>query len=184
MPPTALNPDHWIKSYKSYLFNYAITRVNDTYEAEELVAETLCAALTSHHNFKAISSERTWLTGILKFKIIDLYRKKNTSKARMEVVFSKLQRKASQDRETVELEDTSNCIERSLQSKEILHLVYEHLSTLPAHKAEIFKDRTIKGLSTEKICLEYDITPARLWSLIHRVRKSTLLYLKERGYVL
>jgi RNA polymerase sigma-70 factor (ECF subfamily) len=40
---------------------------------EDLIQETFVAALRGRETFKARSSERTWLTGILKHKIKDTY---------------------------------------------------------------------------------------------------------------
>jgi DNA-directed RNA polymerase specialized sigma24 family protein len=43
--------------------------------AEDLVQETLLAAVRSREKFGGRSSERSWLVGILKNKIVDYYRK-------------------------------------------------------------------------------------------------------------
>jgi RNA polymerase sigma-70 factor (ECF subfamily) len=54
------------ENYADYLFNYAITRVNDEPLAEDLVQDTFVAAIISIKNFKSKSKESTWLTAILK----------------------------------------------------------------------------------------------------------------------
>ncbi|MBI1733413.1 MAG: hypothetical protein HYR49_11695 [Gammaproteobacteria bacterium] len=46
-------------------------RVRDANLAEDLVQETLLWGLRSLDRFRGESSERTWLTGILKHKILD-----------------------------------------------------------------------------------------------------------------
>jgi len=70
------DPAKWVDLYGNYLFRYAFFRVNNKSTAEDIVQETFLSALKAIDNFKFKSTEKTWLTGILKFKIIDYYRKK------------------------------------------------------------------------------------------------------------
>ena len=70
-----LDPRKWVAAHADYLYGYAITRVNDEEQARDLVQETFLAALQRVAQFEGRSSERTWLTSILKNKIVDVYRK-------------------------------------------------------------------------------------------------------------
>ena len=78
IPPAVqqLDPKNWVKAYADYLYLYTISRVNDEEQARDLVQETFLAGLQSMRNFSGKSSERTWLTAILKNKIFDVYRKR------------------------------------------------------------------------------------------------------------
>ena len=80
-----LSPNNWVDDYADYLFNYAVTRVNDSNVAKDLVQETFFAGLKSAKNFQGKSTERTWLVSILKRKVIDHYRKINSKKGQAEV---------------------------------------------------------------------------------------------------
>ena len=73
-----LNPHQWVDQHADYLFSLAIVRVNDEELAKDLVQETFLAALGRVKYFEGKSSERTWLTAILKNKIVDVYRKKSS----------------------------------------------------------------------------------------------------------
>src|SRR5258708_39575098 len=73
-----LNPHQWVEAHVDYLYAYAITRINDEEQARDLVQETFLAALEKVNTFEGKSSERTWLTAILRYKIIDVYRKKSS----------------------------------------------------------------------------------------------------------
>jgi RNA polymerase sigma factor (sigma-70 family) len=75
-----LDPQLWVERYGDYLYNFTITRVNDSEKAADLVQETFLAGLKAKENFQGKSSERTWLISILKRKIIDTYRKQYSSK--------------------------------------------------------------------------------------------------------
>ena len=80
-----LDPEQWVDRYSDYLYNYTIVRVNNHLVAQDIISETFLAGLKSKDNFKGEASERTWLTAILKRKIIDHYRKKNSKKGKAEV---------------------------------------------------------------------------------------------------
>ena len=80
-----LNPRQWVAAHADYLYAYAITRINDEEQAKDLVQETFLAALEKVNNFEGKSSERTWLTAILRNKIIDVYRKKSSGLRSTEV---------------------------------------------------------------------------------------------------
>jgi RNA polymerase sigma-70 factor (ECF subfamily) len=66
-------PDNWLDEQGDVLYRYALKRFRDKSLAEEMVQETLLAALQSSGSFADPSSERTWLVGILKHKIVDHY---------------------------------------------------------------------------------------------------------------
>jgi RNA polymerase sigma-70 factor (ECF subfamily) len=55
-------------------------RLCDTELTEDLVQDTLLAAMKSFESFAGGSSERTWLTGILKHKIAEHHRKGRRSR--------------------------------------------------------------------------------------------------------
>jgi len=74
---TPLNPESWVDQHGDYLYSFARFRVRDQAAAEDLVQETFIAALQNHKNYKGQASERTWLTAILKNKIIDYLRKQS-----------------------------------------------------------------------------------------------------------
>lgn len=57
-----------------YLYKYAIHKINDKELAKDLVQDTFLTALEAEMRFEQRSSERTWLTAILKYKIFRVYR--------------------------------------------------------------------------------------------------------------
>ena len=66
-----------IERERSYLLRYALLQLRNPAQAEDAVQETLLAALEGRDRFSGRSSLRTWLTGILKHKIIDAIRRKS-----------------------------------------------------------------------------------------------------------
>lgn len=57
------------------LYRFALSRVKDHHVAEELVQECRSVAWQCFDTFDARSSLATWLIGIMKFKVIDYFRR-------------------------------------------------------------------------------------------------------------
>ena len=62
-----------------YLFRYALQHCKNDELAKDLVQETFLAVARAHQTFKGDSTVRTWLTSILRHKLIDHIRRKSTS---------------------------------------------------------------------------------------------------------
>jgi len=71
-PP--VDPTAWLRDHGDALFAYAIGRVRDRAVAEDLVQDTLLTALVGRDAFRGDSSERTWLVGILRHKLLRHWR--------------------------------------------------------------------------------------------------------------
>ena len=75
MASNRTNPTEWVDLYGDALYRYAMARLHDESLAEDLVQETLLAGMKVRDRFAGNSSEKTWLIGILKHKIVDHFRK-------------------------------------------------------------------------------------------------------------
>ena len=69
-----LDPASWVDRHGDYLYQFALARVGHPDSAEDIVQQALVAALSARHSFRGHSSERTWLTAILKRKVTDWLR--------------------------------------------------------------------------------------------------------------
>jgi len=74
----------WLEEHGDALYQFAIRRVRRADVAEDIVQETLLAALSAQARFSNQSAERTWLIGILKHKVIDSLRRSFREQARTE----------------------------------------------------------------------------------------------------
>ena len=61
-----------INVHRSYLLRVAMLQLRNNEVAEDVVQDTLVAALQGSSGFSGRSSVKTWLTGILKHKIVDV----------------------------------------------------------------------------------------------------------------
>jgi len=175
-----LEPHRWVERYGDYLFNYAIVRVNEREIAEDLVQETFLAGLKSREGFRGESSERTWLTSILKRKIVDTYRKKNISKessfGEFEPTFLDGDFHKSEDpmkgRWLTGKGPNSNSLlpEGDLERAELMKYIRLCIGNLKPQLAAVFIMRMIDEEDSDTICKELGITPSNLWVILHRAR--------------
>ncbi len=167
-----LNPDKWVSQHADYLYNYTISRINDHDLAKDLVQETFFAGLKAMENFQGLASERTWLIAILKRKIIDYYRKINSTKGKAEVrmnFYEDGEREGEWIEERVPT-DWNNETDKNLESEELNIVLEKCIDNLPEKYAIVFRMKTIQEFDTEEICKELDITSSNLWVMIHRAR--------------
>lgn len=179
-----LNPDLWVKHYADYLLNYTLTKVNDIELAKDLVQDTFIAALHSAKNFKGESTEKTWLISILKRKIIDYYRSKNSKKGQSEVRINSLY--ADQDEGDWLEEQVSNLnalgADEQLENIELGLAINLCIHQLPPNHADVFKMKTIQGMDTEDICNELQIKASNLWVMLHRARTALMNCLNQTWF--
>lgn len=167
-----LNPDKWVNLHADYLFNYTISRVNNHDLSKDLVQETFFAGLKAKDNFQGKASERTWLIAILKRKIIDHYRKMNSTKGKAEV---KMNFYSDGEREGEWIEERvpsnwGNETDKNIENEELSNTLEKCINNLPEKYAIVFRMKTIQQFETEEICKELEITSSNLWVIIHRAR--------------
>lgn len=164
-----LDPTIWLEQHGDYLYRYALLRLRDSAAAEDLVQETLLAALKSSPRFAGASSERTWLVGILKHKISDWFRRQQETtldNINDDEFFDKDGFWKSEKRPIAWNADP----ELMLQSKDFQRILTHCLNELPESLARVFILREVNGLTTDEICELLDITPGNLWVMLHRAR--------------
>ena len=159
-----------VEGERAYLLRYASLQLRDRGAAEDVVQETLLAALAGEASFAGRSNLRTWLTGILKHKIIDVIRKGGRetsidSDEAWEAVFD------ANDHWSAfppAWEDP----DRSLEQKQFFAALELCLEGLPAKTARVFMMREHMGLETDEICKELAITSTHCWVLLYRARMA------------
>jgi len=173
----APNPETWVDEHGDYLYSYALLRLRHRELAEEIVQETFLAALKACRNFAGQSSERTWLVGILKHKIVDHFRRASREQPVADfdgASDDELFRKSGEwvDHWTVEgaPKEWKDDPSQLLEQKEFWEIFKRCLAKLPPRLAEAFTLREIDGLRSEEICEILAISPNNLWVMLHRAR--------------
>ncbi len=175
-----LQPHFWVENYADYLYSFAIVRLSDPDLSADLVQETYLSALKAKEQFKGDSSEKTWLTSILKRKIIDVYRKRSASKEIYlndyksgiidEAQFSYDGPFEGHWKEAKGPGSYSLLPEGELEKKELREILERCISRLPENLASVFIMKMIDEASSEEICKELDITTSNVWVIMHRAR--------------
>ena len=165
--------DDLVDEHYDYLFRYAFRYFRAADRAEELVQETYLAAVESIERFEGRSSPRTWLTGILRHKIMDRVRKANTAR-RFEAEGEHLAKLF--DAQEHWRDDTGpiswGSPERALGQRQFLSAVESCLSKLTEQSRQIFMLRELEGLPREEICQQLSITANNVGVILHRARLS------------
>ncbi|MDB9928349.1 sigma-70 family RNA polymerase sigma factor [Flavobacteriaceae bacterium] len=182
--PHTLDPAKWIDNYSDYLFRYTIIRINDHEISKDLVQETFFSGLKSAKNFEGKATERTWLISILKRKIIDHYRKKNSKKGQAEVrmnFYNDGENEGDWIEERVPQSWDSE-VEKKIENKELQHQIDLCVDKLPKKYAMVFRMKTIQEVDTEVICKELGISSSNLWVIIHRARMQLRKCLEDNWF--
>jgi len=167
-----------VEQFRGYLMRYALLQLRDQTAAEDVVQETLLAAIQSGDRFSGRSSVKTWLTGILKHKIVDQVRRHSREQP--------LIQGAEDDRSEAEIVDAlfkadghwhANPTnwgdpDNALENKQFWDVFEMCAKLMPAKTARAFMMREVMELSTEEICKELDITATNCWVMLHRARLS------------
>lgn len=185
-PSKISDPATWVESHGDYLFRYALMRLRNKEQAENIVQETFLAALTARQSFSGRSSERTWLIGILKHKIIDQYRKTFREKP-ISQIQTEEEQTIDQFYDAVENpkgypKDWMPDPEKVLHSKEFWDTLKGCLGHLPARTAHAFTMREMDDMDTGDICKELEISPTNLWVMLHRARLQLRACLEQNWF--
>ncbi len=171
---TTDNPENWLNDYGDLLYRYALLRVRSEATAEDLVQETLLAGIQSFDKFTGQSTVRTWLTGILKHKIIDHFRKNRHEMVSLNASESGEDLLAYQFNEQGHWKFDLNewpAPDRYLNDQQFQKVFHDCLSRLPARMLDLFMLRTIEEVSTEDCCKLLGFsTTNQLWVTLSRTR--------------
>ncbi|HWB91306.1 MAG TPA: sigma-70 family RNA polymerase sigma factor [Puia sp.] len=192
--PTAtavVDPGRWVATHADYLYSYAMGRLDDEAICQDLVQETFLAALERLGEFRGQSSERTWLTAILKYKVIDVYRRRNSS-----WVFSGGERGGNGAADDAEPDffDAGNghwkeawaprpmSIDQQdeITQKELGHILQDCLRRLPALWLTIFSMKHLDDMKAEAICRELKVTASNYWVILHRAKVNLRACIERR----
>lgn len=176
----ATDPIEWFERYGDYLFAFARRRVREQSAAEDIVQETFLAAIQARPTYTGRSAEKTWLTGILKHKIYDYFRKnsRQTELSREEADFSgydylfergdEWNRHWNNRYAPAEWTETSPV--RRVEAVEFQTVLYGCLTGLPERIANAFVMRAIDEMNAAEICDVLMISPKNYWTMMYRAR--------------
>ncbi len=165
------------------MYRYAWLRTRDPELAEEMVQECLVAAFGARERFAGQSSERTWLIGILKHKIIDHFRKNSREVAYDDVevarepegIFSQRGKWINEPRRWDRTPDDA------LEDAQLWEAMERCLAGLSPRLSQIFTLREMEGIKGPELCKVLNISATNLGVMIYRAR-SQLRSCLEKTY--
>jgi len=153
----------WIAlvSHRKDLIRFAQRRLHDPMLAEDVVHDVFEAVLSGKAAFAGRSALRSWLTGILKNKIVDLVR----------------QRTGVDSLEEQTDEDGAMAIacpqpgpHEVAEQRQLLARTLERIDNLPAALRDVMQLRVLQDETTETVCRQLAISPDNLFVRLHRAR--------------
>ncbi len=161
--------------HRTDLLRYAKLQLRNDAWAEDVVSEVCLAALEKPESFAGRSQIKTWLIGILKFKILDKFRQNVREVALPESddesdsdMLEGLIFKADGHFATPPTDWGSP--EAGLNQKEFFVVMEACMEKLPAQLGRLFLMREWLELSCDEICKELKLTSTNFYVQLHRAR--------------
>jgi len=164
-----------LAQHRSYLLRFARLQLRNDAWAEDAVSETLLAALSKPQSFGNKSQLKTWLVGILKHKVLDLFR----SHAREVCLDHDGEQNGNDELDQLAFtadghyaqtpSDWGNP-EQDLGSRQFFMVMEACTDKLPAMLGRVFLMREWLELSSDDICKELGLSATHLYVQLHRAR--------------
>ena len=168
-----LEPATWVDEHGDYLYRFALARVGAPEAAEDLVQQTLLAALVARHSFQGLAGERTWLTAILKRKVADWLgaelrrsiREEHLPDERADTAFTRGGHWRKHPGEW-----SPEAPGRELHRAEFQSTLARCLGKLPSRLRDAFVLKYVDEGTTGEVCRNIGATSTNLAVMLHRAR--------------
>ncbi len=172
----AVSFEQQLVAQRDYLLKFARLQLRNEAWAEDAVSDTLLAALNKPQAFGNRSQLKTWLVGILKHKVIDVFRV-NARTVALDMVTDGPGAEDELDALVFRADghfaqapaDWGNP-EQDLQSQQFMAILEACTDRMPANMGRVFLMREWLELSSEEICNELGLSSTNLYVTLHRAR--------------
>lgn len=173
-----------LAEHRLYLMKVARLQLRDEHLAEDCVSDVLTQAYEHRSGFRGGSSLRTWLTAILKNRIVDVLRKQWREQP--------LEPNPSGEQDFDSLFDESGHYAEMpsevrdpaefCQQDGFLVAVQRCVDTLPKRIGQVFVLREVFGTDTKDICKDLGLTASNVWVQLYRARMMLRTCLERGGF--
>ncbi|WPU99057.1 sigma-70 family RNA polymerase sigma factor [Mucilaginibacter sp. cycad4] len=178
-----LEPDRWSDCYSVYLHEYARRKINDEDLVKDLVQDTFLTAIEQIPTFSNRSSEKTWLTGILKIKIFLVYRKKANERVVLSDSLKNVAIKEHEDNSAEEYKRSSVVYaDEQFDKEEFMAVLCKGVKKIPGVWREVFILKYIEEQKAAEICHALNLSDTQYWMICHRLRVNLKAYLVKTGF--
>ena len=151
-------------AHRQHLLRFARRRLQDPALAEDVVHDVFEAVLTGRAQFGGRAALRSWLTGVLKHKIVDLVRQRAGCDS--------LDADASGGAAAIEAPQPGP--DEIAEQRERLTQVLQRIACLPAGLRDVVHLRVLLDQPTEAVCRTLAISESNLFVRLHRARQQLL----------
>jgi RNA polymerase sigma-70 factor, ECF subfamily len=154
-------------SHRTALIRFAQRKLHDPMLAEDVVHDVFEAVISGRAKFGGRCALKSWLTAILKFKIVDLVRQR--------AGYDSLDAGSDEDGESPEslaLLCPQPQPDEVAEQRQRLQLVLDRINALPDSLRSVIELRVLQDRSTEDVCRTLDISEDNLFVRLHRARKQ------------
>ena len=152
-------------SHREHLVRFARRKLLDPMLAEDVVHDVFEAVIAGRASFEGRSAMRSWLTGILKHKIVDLVRQR--------APFESLDDE-TEGAGTLALECPQPRPDQQAEQRQMLARVLSRIEKLPAGLRDVMQLRVLQERPTQEVCATLAISEENLFVRLHRARKQLL----------
>ncbi|HET7792040.1 MAG TPA: sigma-70 family RNA polymerase sigma factor [Rhizobacter sp.] len=161
---TAALPVPWpeMVSHRGYLVRFAQRKLHDPALAEDVVHDVFEAVVSGRAAFAGRAALRSWLTAILKHKIVDLVRSR-VGLNEQTLDDDALDQPCPQPRP-----------DELAEQREQLAQMLARIDALPAGLRDVVQLRVLQEQPTEAVCQALAISEDNLFVRLHRARKQLM----------
>ena len=152
-------------SHRQYLVRFALRKLRDPALAEDVVHDVIEAVLSGRARFGGRATLRSWLTAVLKNKIVDVLRRGGHHET--------LDDGDGESAAHAVACDQPGPDEIAEQRQELVRAL-AGIERLPATLRDAMRLRILEDRSTESVCAELGISEENLFVRVHRARKHLL----------
>ena len=152
-----------LMAQRSYLVRFAQRKLQDPSLAEDVVHDVFEAVLSGRARFAGQSALRSWLTGVLKHKIVDLVRQRRCMQSLDD---------EADDGEALALECPQPRPDEIAEQRELLRQALQRIEGLPVGLRDAMRLRVLNDQPTEQVCKALQISEENLFVRLHRARKQ------------
>jgi RNA polymerase sigma-70 factor (ECF subfamily) len=164
-PPTVAISLAELVSHRPYLLRFALRKLRDHALAEDAVHDVLEAVLAGRAVFGGRAQLRSWLTAVLKNKIVDVLRRTS---------HHELLADDGDDGPSHAVACPQPGPDEIAEQRQELARVLAGIDRLPPTLRDALRMRVVEDRSTESVCAELGISEENLFVRVHRARKHLL----------
>ena len=153
-----------VVSHRAYLLRFALRKLRDPMLAEDAVHDVFEAVLSGRASFGGRSALRSWLTAVLKHKIVDALRRMDHHEALDDEDADFGLNLASSEPRPDEVAEQREALARALAG----------IERLPPRLRDAMRLRVLEDGETGDVCTALGISEENLFVRVHRARKQLL----------